>query len=114
MGKAKRNARRRAEGRPTSDDEDEDTDEDYSPPPRIRDAERYWPYARCKNIVQEIMGPTKTIPRSHFELLTYIAGIKGVSLETLKKTNPFEYFKGDGRVTKTLSVLSYKGMCNSY
>jgi len=138
IGKKKRNARRRAMGRATSDDEgenednedededededndDEDEDEDneetkaYVPPPRIRDAEYYWPYARCKNIVQEIMGAHKTIPRSHFELLTYIAGLKGVSLDELKKTNPFNYFKDDKRVAKTLSALSYKGMCHSY
>ena len=118
IGKAKRNARRRAMGRATSDNEDEDkTVEETKPyvaPPRIRYADHYWPYARCKNIVREIMGANKVIPRSHFELLTYIANIKRVSLETLKKTSPFEYFKGDARVTKTLTAMSYKGLCRGY
>jgi len=116
IGKAKRKARYRTMGRVTSDDEGEGNEETkaYVPPPRIRDAEYYWPYARCKNIVQEIMGAHKTIPRSHFELLTYIAGLKGVSLDELKKTNPFNYFKDDKRVAKTLGALSYKGMCHSY
>jgi len=68
----------------------------YVPPPRVRDAETHWPYARCKNIVKVIYHHKRiygNIPTSHHALLEYIAGIRKVSIDELKKTNPRDYFK---------------------
>jgi hypothetical protein len=79
--------------------------EPYKAPPRVRDADHFWPYMRCKNIVRELMR-NKKIPTSHYGLLEYIAKIKRVSIETLKKTNPHIYFKGDLRVAKVLNFMS--------
>jgi hypothetical protein len=80
----------------------------YEPPPRVRD-EGQWPYMRCKNIVRalyKIYRNYNKIPRSHYALLEYIAKLKKVSVEELKKTSVVEYFKKDPNLSVVLSVLS--------
>ena len=80
----------------------------YEPPPRVRD-EGQWPYMRCKNIVRalyKIYRNYNKIPRSHYALLEYIAKLKKVSVEDLKKTSVVEYFKKDPNLSVVLSVLS--------
>jgi hypothetical protein len=80
----------------------------YEPPPRVRD-EGQWPYMRCKNIVRALYKAYRNhnkIPRSHYALLEYIAKLKKVSVEELKKTSVVEYFKKDPNLSVVLSVLS--------
>lgn len=103
MGKKKRNARRRAEGRSVSDDEGEDTKPSYVAPPRVRDADKYWPYARCKNIVKLIKKPGDIVPRNHNALLDYIARYAKANVDVLKKTHPKMYFKDSPRVRALIS-----------
>ena len=79
--------------------------EAYKRPPRVRDAERFWPYMRCKNIVRLLMRGKK-IPTSHYGLLEYISKIKKVSIQDLKNISPQDYFKGDTRVAKVINYVS--------
>jgi hypothetical protein len=70
----------------------------YVPPPRVRDAEEFWPYMRCKNVVKAIHCYTysnEQVPRSHYALLEYIAKYKGISVEALKKTHPADLFESN-------------------
>jgi hypothetical protein len=105
MGKKKRNARRRAEGRSVSDDEGENEKPTYVAPPRVRDADRYWPYARCKNIVKLIKKPGDVVPRNHNGLLEYIAKYAKANVDVLKKTHPKIYFKDSPRVRAIISHI---------
>ena len=109
-GKEKRNARRRAQGRRVSDcDEDEDH-ENYVAPPRVRDAERHWPYMRCKNIVKALYRSQyknpKDMPRSHHALLEYFASFKKVPLDELKRMSPVEYFTEVDKTRRPGEALS--------
>ena len=101
-GKKKRNERRIAQGRPVSPDQTEEEDSAKAPyiaPPRVRDAEKFWPFMRCKNVARAIAksqpywGEKRNIPRSHHGLLEYIARATSLSVETLKKTHPVGLFK---------------------
>jgi hypothetical protein len=75
----------------------------YVPPPRIRDAEKNWPYMRCKNIAYALNHyNSKPIPRSHHALLEYLAKTVGVNVETLKKVSPYELFNGNFHVMNIL------------
>ena len=64
----------------------------------------YWPYMRCKNFAKELLG-NKKIPRSHHDLLTYLASLKGISVNQLKKTRPSVYFKNYPRTANTLAKV---------
>jgi len=99
-GKKKRRARRGY----SSETEESESKEPYVRPPRVSDAEKYWPYMRCKNIARIFLRIN--IPRSHHALLEYLASIKKVSVDELKKTHPLDYFKEYPGVTSALSHLS--------
>lgn len=78
----------------------------YVPPPRVRDAEEFWPYMRCKNVVKAIICYTysnEQVPRSHYALLTYIAKYKGISVEALKKTHPADLFESNPYIMSLFS-----------
>lgn len=76
----------------------------YIHPPRMRDAERFWPYMRCKNIAKELWrfrvpyNSLPKLPRSHYDLLNHLANELSMSLETLIKTDPLEYFAKDKNI----------------
>ena len=79
----------------------------YEPPPRVRD-EGQWPYMRCKNVVRALYKVYRNynkIPRSHYALLEYIAKLKNVSVEELKKTSVAEYFKKDPNLSVVLNAI---------
>jgi hypothetical protein len=111
-GKKKRNARRKAAGRQVSDDEaSEDKDSSKKPyvaPPKVRDAEKFWPFMRCKNVAWALQGgwANKPIPRNHHALLEHIAKAAKVSVEVLKKTSARELFKDNFRVMSALDKSS--------
>jgi hypothetical protein len=63
----------------------------YVPPPRVRDAERNWPFMRCKNLVRilKIKNPSK----NHHGLLEQLAHHHKMTVEELKKTSPKDLFQ---------------------
>lgn len=110
-GKKKRLARR---GKPVSENE-EDKDSaivaPYVAPPKVRDAEPNWPFMRCKNIVNALqrsqaMWMYGDPPKNHHGLLEYIAKLAKLDVETLKKTSPYDAFKGNYYVTQVLGKSS--------
>ena len=84
----------------------------YVPPPRVRDAEQYWPYMRCKNVARAFHRVSsyykqEPLPRSHYGLLVYLAGIINVDVEKFKKTSPKELFKDDPYVSEVIGYRLY-------
>ena len=65
----------------------------YVPPPRVLDAERFWPFMRCKNLVRILR--LRSPPRSHHALIERIAGHYRLTPEQLKKTNPRDLMDAD-------------------
>ena len=78
--------------------------EPYVPPPRVSDAEEYWPFMRCKNVARALQPyfEAKPLPRSHHALLEHIATQAKVSVEVLKKTSARTLFKNNFRVMNAL------------
>lgn len=122
-GKAKRNARRRAEGRLaylSDSDDEEKKKKEYVAPPRVRDADRHWPYMRCKNIVNALYryNPNRNeMPRNHHALLEYIASLKKITIDELKKMSPVEYFTEVDKTRRpgeALTLLVKRAMSKVY
>ena len=113
-GKKKRKERRIAEGRPVSpaQSEDEDSSKPYIAPPKVRDAEEFWPFMRCKNVVKALLRsqPSRAYyeppPKNHHGLLEYIAKVAKLDMETLKKSSPRDVFKGNYYVLQALGNSS--------
>lgn len=63
----------------------------YVPPPRVRDAERNWPFMRCKNLIRilKIKNPS----RNHHGLLEQLAHHHKMTVEEFKKTTPKKLFQ---------------------
>lgn len=55
-------------------------------PPKVTDAERFWPFMRCKNIYKAHGGRCRL---SHHDLLISLADKFGMTVEVLKKTDPY-------------------------
>jgi len=70
------------------------------PPPRVRDADNFWPFMRCKNVARALNK--NPIPRSHSALLEYIAATKRISVAALKNTSPHDLFKDNANVMRGL------------
>jgi hypothetical protein len=102
-GKQKRNARRKAAGRQVSEEEDS-SKKPYIAPPKVRDAEKFWPFMRCKNVANALRTRQSDppIPRNHHALLEHIAKVKRISVADLKKTDPLLLFNDNYYVMKVL------------
>lgn len=80
----------------------------YIHPPRMRDAEHFWPYMRCKNIAKELWrfrvpyNSLPKLPRSHYDLLNHLANELSMPLDTLIKTDPLEYFAKDRNIIRCI------------
>lgn len=114
-GKKKRNERRISEGRPVSPDQAEEEDSAKAPyvaPPRVRDAERNWPFMRCKNVVKALersqprWNYREPLPKNHHGLLEHIAKVTKVSVEVLKRTSPRDLFKDNHYILIALGYTS--------
>lgn len=68
------------------DDTVEESTEKPKGPPKVRDAEGFWPFMRCKNVYKAHGG---TCRMSHHELLISLADKFNMSVEQLKKTDPY-------------------------
>ena len=58
-------------------------------PPKVRDAEPYWPFMRCKNVYNAYNTHSRPKRLSHHDLLISLADMFKMSVEELKKTNPY-------------------------
>jgi len=115
-GKKKREARQAGAGRHVSYEDKATKGEDsvkppYIAPPKVRDAEKFWPFMRCKNVANALRCSTLlnrgiAIPRNHHGLLEYIAKAGKVSVETLKKTDARDLFKDNYLVMAALGKSS--------
>lgn len=110
-GKKKRNARRKATGQVSDDEASENSS--YLAPPKVRDAEKFWPFMRCKIVAKAIQRNlfnqfpnVKTPPKNHHGLLEYIAAAAKVSVEDLKKTSPRYLFANHRPVLHALGYCS--------
>jgi hypothetical protein len=54
--------------------------------PKVRDAERYWPFMRCKNVYKAYGGTGRL---SHHELLNWLGEKFNLCVEHLKETDPY-------------------------
>jgi hypothetical protein len=103
-GKKKRRERR---GYASEEEEKEKEKVPYVPPPKVRDAEQFWPFMRCKNVANVLCRyGSEPIPRNHHGLLQNIAKIAKMSVEDLKKTSPWVLFKDNYRVMGVLGKSS--------
>jgi len=89
---ARRGTKKRHQRRGYASEEEEPKPKHYVPPPRVRDAERFWPFMRCKNVAKVFRHIGGSIPKSHHDLLEFIAKVGKVSVEVLKKSSPREIF----------------------
>jgi hypothetical protein len=55
-------------------------------PPKVRDAEKFWPFMRCKNVYKAYGGSDRL---SHHDLLIWLAKKFKMPVDTLKKTDPY-------------------------
>jgi len=66
----------------------------YVPPPRIKEAERFWPFMVCKAIIRQLTSTSWPCPeinyRSHHALLEYLASRYNKKVHELVKTNPLD------------------------
>ena len=62
----------------------------YIPPPRVKGADYMWSFMLCKSVVKGLSWSygTKINFRSHYALLTLLAGRYNMSIEQLVNTNP--------------------------
>ena len=59
----------------------------YTPPPKHKDAQEFWPYMRCKNIANILKTKTDApASRSHHDHLIWLANWFKMSLEEFKAT----------------------------
>lgn len=77
--------------------------EPYVAPPRVRDAERSWPFMRCKLVAKALWNHGDApLPRSHYKLLEYIAKAAKLNLADLKKKQARVLFRSNKRVMMAL------------
>jgi len=79
----------------------------YTSPPRVKDAENYWPFMRCKNVAKALNKHTYrrySLPRSHYHLLEYLARNFKITVEELKKTNPHNLLQNNPEVLKVIDT----------
>ena len=66
----------------------------YVAPPRIKEAERFWPFMVCKAIIRQLnysTWPREEINyRSHYALLEYLADRYDKTIDELVKINPLD------------------------
>ena len=86
------------------DDQESADKPTYVPPPRVKDAEKNWPYMRCKNVARVLSywSDRKSLPRSHHALLEYIADHAKIDVEALKKISAYVLFKNNHLVMAAL------------
>ena len=83
-------------------------DNNYAPPPRVLDAEQYWPASRCRNLAKEVLR--EKLSRNHFGLIQQLSSHYKITPEEFKRTNPFDLLKDTGILRKILNYREYSRM----
>ena len=86
----------------------QEPDYTYVPPPRVLDAEQYWPASRCRNLAKEVLR--EKLSRNHFGLIQQLSSHYKITPEEFKKTNPFDLLKNTGILRKILNYREYSRM----
>ena len=85
----------------------------YTYPPRVRDAP-CWPFMRCKNIARKIVKYDEQIPRSHYELLVFLAEKFKMTVDTLKVTDPRKIFDKNPQFEYLRKVIDRRSLLDYY
>jgi hypothetical protein len=86
----------------------QEPDYTYVPPPRVLDAEQYWPASRCRNLAKEVLREKPS--RNHFGLIQQLSSHYKMTPEEFKRTNPFDLLKNTGILRKILNYREYSRM----
>jgi hypothetical protein len=86
----------------------QEPDYTYVPPPRVLDAEQYWPASRCRNLAKEVLR--EKLSRNHFGLIQQLSSHYKITPEEFKRTNPFDLLKNTGILRKILNYREYSRM----
>ena len=77
----------------------------YVPPPRVLDAEQYWPASRCRNLAKEVLR--EKLSRNHFGLIQQLSSHYKITPEAFKKTSPNDLIKNHVILRKILNYKEY-------
>ena len=72
----------------------------YVPPPRVLDAEKYWPASRCRNLARLILK--EKLSRNHFGLIQQLSSHYKMTPEQFKKTKPEDLLKNNRGVLRQI------------
>lgn len=78
----------------------------YVPPPRVLDAEQYWPASRCRNLAKEVLREKPS--RNHFGLIQQLSSHYKMTPEAFKKKNPIYLIQNVPLLKKILGYSEYR------
>jgi hypothetical protein len=78
----------------------------YVPPPRVLDAEQYWPASRCRNLAKEVLREKPS--RNHFGLIQQLSSHYKMTPEAFKKKNPIYLTNNVPLLKKILGYIEYR------
>jgi len=78
----------------------EEPEKTYVPPPRVLDAEKYWPATRCRNLARLILKEKPS--RNHFGLIQQLSSHYKMTPEQFKKTKPEDLLKNNRGVLRQI------------
>jgi hypothetical protein len=84
----------------------EEPDYTYVPPPRVLDAEQYWPASRCRNLAKEVLR--EKLSRNHFGLIQQLSSHYKMTPEEFKKKNPIYLTNNVPLLKKILGYIEYR------
>ena len=84
----------------------QEPDNTYVPPPRVLDAEQYWPASRCRNLAKEVLREKPS--RNHFGLIQQLSSHYKMTPEEFKKKNPIYLTNNVPLLKKILGYIEYR------
>ena len=84
----------------------QESDNTYVPPPRVLDAEQYWPASRCRNLAKEVLREKPS--RNHFGLIQQLSSHYKMTPEAFKKKNPIYLIQNVPLLKKILGYSEYR------
>jgi hypothetical protein len=84
----------------------QEPDYTYVPPPRVLDAEQYWPASRCRNLAKEVLREKPS--RNHFGLIQQLSSHYKMTPEAFKNKNPVYLINNVPLLKKILGYSEYR------